>query len=62
VRELIGCAAFGVILGLLLRPRRARITGPLISDDEVGPTIIVVVLSLAVSFGAYLWITRRERD
>ena len=61
-RELIVCTVFGVILGLLVRPRHARISSDYISREELGPTIFAVVVSVAVSFGVYLWLVRRDRN
>ncbi len=60
-REIICCTAFGIMAGLVIRPR-SRIPSPLISHDDIRPTIIAIVLSVAVSLGVYLWLVRRERN
>ena len=62
VRELIGCTVFGVILGLTVRPRHARISADVISREELGQIGLAVMAGVAVSFGVYFWLVRRDRN
>jgi hypothetical protein len=61
-REWGVCIALGVILGLLVRPRHARTSSDFISREELAPTIFAVAVSVVLTFGAYLWLVRRERN
>lgn len=63
MREVIGCTVFGCILGLVVRPQQARVYTPDgLSREEVVTIIVAIVTSVALTFGVYLWLVRRDRN
>lgn len=57
-RELLGCAAFGLLLGFESRPQVARTRPGFVAAEDFAPTALVTLIWLTitlVSYTALIW-------